>query len=58
VIAVLLGVVWLGEPVVLRDGVGMTLLLVAAFCSLRASVSAPRAVAKQPSCNDAALHRG
>jgi drug/metabolite transporter (DMT)-like permease len=58
VIAVVLGVVWLGEPVGLRDGVGMTLLLVAAFCSLRASVSAPRAVAKQPSCNNTALHRG
>ncbi len=40
VIAVLLGVVLLGERVGLRDGLGMTLLLAAAFCSLRAS--APR----------------
>ncbi len=39
VIAVLLGVVVLGEQVGLRDGLGMALLLAAAFCSLRASAS-------------------
>jgi drug/metabolite transporter (DMT)-like permease len=37
VIAVLLGMLTLGEHVGLRDGFGMTLLLLAAFCSLRAS---------------------
>jgi drug/metabolite transporter (DMT)-like permease len=42
VIAVLLGVLVLGEHVGLRDGLGMALLLLAAFCSLRASLSAPR----------------
>jgi drug/metabolite transporter (DMT)-like permease len=40
VIAVLLGVLALGEHVGLRDGAGMGLLLVAAFFSLRASRSA------------------
>jgi drug/metabolite transporter (DMT)-like permease len=39
VIAVLLGVLMLGEQVGLRDGLGMALLLAAAFCSLRQSVS-------------------
>jgi drug/metabolite transporter (DMT)-like permease len=39
-IAVLLGVLTLGERVGLRDGFGMGLLLVAAFCSLRASMAA------------------
>ncbi len=39
VIAVLLGVLALGERVGLRDALGMALLLVAAFCSLRASVA-------------------
>jgi drug/metabolite transporter (DMT)-like permease len=38
-IAVLLGVLTLGERVGLRDGFGMGLLLVAAFCSLRTSMS-------------------
>jgi drug/metabolite transporter (DMT)-like permease len=42
VIAVLLGVVLLHEHLELRDGFGMTLLLVAAFCSLRASISTPQ----------------
>jgi drug/metabolite transporter (DMT)-like permease len=41
VIAVLLGVVLLHEHLGLRDGLGMTVLLVAAFCSLRASISTP-----------------
>jgi drug/metabolite transporter (DMT)-like permease len=41
VIAVLLGVLLLHEHVELRDAFGMTLLLVAAFCSLRASISKP-----------------
>ena len=40
IIAVLLGVLVLGEHVGLRDGVGMALL--AAFCSLRTSGTAPR----------------
>jgi drug/metabolite transporter (DMT)-like permease len=43
VIAVLLGVVLLHEHLALRDGFGMTLLLVAAFCSLRASIDTPAA---------------
>lgn len=38
IIAVLLGVLVMGEQISLRDGVGMVLLLVAAFWSLRASV--------------------
>jgi len=38
VIAVLLGVLTLNERVGLRDGVGMALLLAAAFFSLRASI--------------------
>ena len=42
IIAVLLGVLLLGEHVGLRDGVGMALLLLAAFCSLRTSGPAPR----------------
>ncbi|MGA9012094.1 MAG: EamA family transporter [Acetobacteraceae bacterium] len=41
VFAVLLGVVLLHENFGLRDGFGMSLLLVAAFCSLRTSVSTP-----------------
>ncbi len=41
VIAVLLGVLALGEKVGPRDGFGMGVLLVAAFCSLRASRSSP-----------------
>lgn len=41
VIAVLLGVLLLGERIEVRDGVGMALLLAAAFCSLRAAASAP-----------------
>jgi drug/metabolite transporter (DMT)-like permease len=41
VIAVLLGVLVLGEQVGLRDGLGMALLLVATFCSLRNSASVP-----------------
>lgn len=45
VIAVPLGVLALREQVGLRDGLGMALLLAAAFCSLRASVSAPRPAA-------------
>jgi drug/metabolite transporter (DMT)-like permease len=36
VFAVLLGVLLLGEQIGLRDGIGMALLLAAAFCSLRA----------------------
>ena len=46
VIAVLLGVAALGENVGWRDGLGMALLLVAAFFSMRGSVSpqAPRSV--------------
>jgi drug/metabolite transporter (DMT)-like permease len=36
VIAVLLGVVLLGEHLGWRDGIGMGVLLAAAFCSLRA----------------------
>jgi drug/metabolite transporter (DMT)-like permease len=36
VVAVALGVLLLGERIGLRDGIGMALLLVAAFCSLRA----------------------
>jgi drug/metabolite transporter (DMT)-like permease len=52
VIAVLLGVLALGEHVGLRDGLGMALLLAAAFCSLRASAPAPprsdRATAASP----------
>ena len=43
VIAVLLGVVVLGEQVGLRDGLGMALLLAAAFCSLRRAAPEPRA---------------
>jgi drug/metabolite transporter (DMT)-like permease len=42
IIAVLLGVLVLGEHVGLRDGVGMALLLLAAFCSLRTPGFAPR----------------
>jgi drug/metabolite transporter (DMT)-like permease len=42
IIAVLLGVLVLGEHVGLRDGAGMALLLLAAFCSLRTSGPAPR----------------
>jgi drug/metabolite transporter (DMT)-like permease len=42
VIAVLLGVALLHEHLELRDAIGMTLLLVAAFCSLRASISNPQ----------------
>lgn len=42
VIAVVLGVLVLGETVGLRDGLGMALLLAAAFCSLRASASNPQ----------------
>jgi drug/metabolite transporter (DMT)-like permease len=42
VIAVLLGVLALGEHVGLREGFGMALLLGAAFASLRAPVSTPR----------------
>ena len=42
IIAVLLGVLLLGERVGLRDGVGMALLLLAAFCSRRTSGHAPR----------------
>jgi drug/metabolite transporter (DMT)-like permease len=41
VIAVLLGVATLNERVGLRDGVGMALLLAAAFFSLRASIQTP-----------------
>ena len=41
VIAVLLGVVALHEHLGLRDGFGMSLLLVAAFCSLKTSISKP-----------------
>jgi drug/metabolite transporter (DMT)-like permease len=41
VIAVLLGIALLHEHFELRDAIGMTLLLVAAFCSLRASISNP-----------------
>ena len=41
VIAVLLGVLLLNEHVGLREVLGMALLLVAAFCSLRASVRRP-----------------
>jgi drug/metabolite transporter (DMT)-like permease len=41
VIAVLLGVMLLHEHLGLREGAGMALLLAAAFCSLRASVSTP-----------------
>jgi drug/metabolite transporter (DMT)-like permease len=41
VIAVLLGIVLLHEHFGLRDGCGMTLLLVAAFCSLRTSPPRP-----------------
>lgn len=37
VIAVLLGVMLLHEDLSMRDGIGMILLLGAAFCSLRAS---------------------
>ena len=40
-IAVLLGVLVLGEQVGLRDGLGMALLLAAAFCSLRISAPNP-----------------
>lgn len=47
VIAVLLGVVLLHEHLGLRDAVGMALLLVAAFHSLRASVRDARRVATQ-----------
>lgn len=36
ILAVLVGVVWLGERIGLRDCAGMALLLAAAFCSLRA----------------------
>jgi hypothetical protein len=39
--AVRLGVLMLGEHVGLRDGAGMALLLIAAFCSLQTSGPAP-----------------
>ncbi len=42
VIAVILGVFVLGEHVGLREGFGMALLLVAAFCSLQELAPAPR----------------
>lgn len=58
VIAVLLGVVALGEHVGLRDGLGMALLLVAAFFSMRASDSTsamtPADQITQPSADVAA----
>lgn len=45
VIAVLLGVLVLGERLTIRDGIGMALLLGAAFCSLRAqSLAAGRSL--------------
>jgi drug/metabolite transporter (DMT)-like permease len=47
-IAVLLGVLTLGERVELRDGFGMALLLVAAFCSLRASMRVSPSVRPAP----------
>ncbi len=47
VFAVALGAVVLGEHVGPRDAVGMLLLLIAAFCSLRGSTSAPRPSARQ-----------
>jgi drug/metabolite transporter (DMT)-like permease len=47
VIAVLLGVLTLNEQVGLRDGVGMALLLAAAFFSLRASVQTPVRVVRR-----------
>jgi drug/metabolite transporter (DMT)-like permease len=41
VITVLLGVVLLHEHLGLRDGFGLSLLLVAAFCSLKTAISKP-----------------
>jgi len=60
VIAVLLGVLVLGEQVGLRDGLGMALLLAAAFCSLRAPVPAPLPSARMITAqqvNDIALRK-
>ena len=48
VIAVSLGVLALGEHLGPREGLGMALLLGAAFCSLRASISTPRPSARIP----------
>ena len=56
VFAVLLGVLLLGEHLGIRDGLGMALLLAAAFCSLRASVPAPRSSARVPTVLPQANH--
>jgi drug/metabolite transporter (DMT)-like permease len=48
VIAVLLGVVLLHEHLGLRDGVGMVLLLVAAFYSLRSAITTPHLLKTAP----------
>jgi drug/metabolite transporter (DMT)-like permease len=54
VIAVLLGVVVLGERVGLRDGIGMALLLGAAFFSVGAGATRPAASPSPPSGRTAA----
>jgi drug/metabolite transporter (DMT)-like permease len=56
VIAVLLGMLMLGERVGFREGLGMALLLAAAFCSLRASLSAPRPSAHGSAGSPQAAH--
>jgi drug/metabolite transporter (DMT)-like permease len=56
VIAVLLGMLVLGERVGFREGLGMALLLAAAFCSLRASLSAPRPSAHGSAGSPQAAH--
>jgi drug/metabolite transporter (DMT)-like permease len=51
VIAVLLGVVWLHEHLGLRDGVGMSLLVIASFCSLKTSIAKPPVQATADQCS-------